>query len=215
MTVASRLIVLAGAFAATAFFGERAMRPEIVPLRVSLVALPGRVSAWTGKDAPPLADDVVSTLGVDEYANRLYAAPAEPPVSLYVGYYGSQRQGDTIHSPLNCLPGAGWQAVSRRTQSVPVEGRGTIAVNHFVIQKGLDRQEVFYWYQSHGRVVASEYWSKAYLMWDALRLHRSDAALVRVISPVLARNDSESAADARLTRFVAALFPHLERVLPS
>ena len=213
---APRLLLLACCFAATAFVSARAMRPEVVPLREPLSDLPTKLDTWFSKDAPPLADDIVSTLGVDEYTNRLYSAPGGIPISLYVGFYGSQRQGDTIHSPLNCLPGAGWQAVSRETVTMPVAGRAEgIGINRFLIQKGLDRQVVLYWYQSHGRVIASEYASKAYLVWDALRLHRSDAALVRVITPILARQDSEAAADERARRFVSALFPHLERFLPS
>jgi EpsI family protein len=84
-----------------------------------------------------------------------------------------------------------------------------------VIEKGLDREAVMYWYQSHGRVVASEYWSKAYLIWDALRFNRSDAALVRVISPIANEDASAHAAADRLTQFVAVMFPQLERLLPA
>ncbi len=57
-------------------------------------------------------------------------------------------------------------------------------VNRFVIQRGLDKQVVIYWYQSHGRVVASEYWGKIYTVVDAIRLNRTDAAMIRVICPV-------------------------------
>jgi EpsI family protein len=88
-------------------------------------------------------------------------------------------------------------------------------VNRFVIRKGTERQVVLYWYQSHGRVVASEYWSKMYLVFDAVRSHRSDAALVRVISPVLPDEDGTSAAVRRVTEFVQALFAPLEGHLPS
>ena len=52
-------------------------------------------------------------LGVDDYLSRAYYRADGAVVGLYMGYYGSQRQGDTIHSPLNCLPGAGWEPVSR------------------------------------------------------------------------------------------------------
>ena len=59
----------------------------------------------------PIDDESLGVLGVDDYLNRVYGRPSIAPVSLYIGYYASQRQGDTIHSPQNCLPGAGWQAV--------------------------------------------------------------------------------------------------------
>ena len=90
-----------------------------------------------------------------------------------------------------------------------------IVVNRFVIRKGADRQVVLYWYQSQGRVVASEYWSKAYMVYDAVRSRRSDAALIRVISAVLPAEEGTSAAERRVTEFVKALFPLLEVHLPS
>ena len=30
------------------------------------------------------------------------------PIGLFIGYFPTQRTGVTIHSPKNCLPGAGW-----------------------------------------------------------------------------------------------------------
>ena len=146
-------------------------------------------------------------------------AAGGPAISLYVGYYGSQRQGDTVHSPLNCLPGAGWvpTAVGRRTLLVADSGHTrSIEVNRVLIQKGLDRQLVLYWYQGHGRVIASEYWGKAYLVVDAIRMNRTDGALVRVMVPL--RDDgkhAEAAADGAAESFARALFPLLGHHLPS
>jgi EpsI family protein len=152
---------------------------------------------------------VVARLGVDDYISRRYSR-AESSVGLYVGYYHSQRQGDTIHSPQNCLPGAGWRPVVSRTTGVRAGGR-TLRVNEYVIQKGLDRQVVFYWYQGRGRVVANEYANKALLMLDAARLNRTNGGLVRMIAPVVTTTD---AAVEELTAFVSALFPRLSRHLP-
>ena len=140
-------------------------------------------------------------------------------MGLYVGYYGSQRQGDTVHSPLNCLPGAGWvpTAVGRRTLSVSDNGHArTIEVNRVVIQKGLDRQLVLYWYQGHGRVVASEYWGKVYLVADAIRMNRTDGALVRVMVPLRDDGrDAEAASEQAAEDFTRDVFPLLGRHLPS
>ena len=118
--------------------------------------LPLAAGWWRGYDAPPLADDVLAQLGVDDYFTREYVNAAGMPVGLYVGYYASQRQGDTIHSPQNCLPGAGWQTVETGVADLQLGGRD-VRVNQFLIQKGLDRQVVLYWYQGRGRVVANEY----------------------------------------------------------
>jgi EpsI family protein len=212
----ARLIFLAALFLVTAALMVRVTRPEVVPLREPLATLPMSLGSWTGRDEPALARAIVDVLGVDEYLMRTYVQASEPPVWLYLGYYRSQREGDTIHSPMNCLPGAGWQPTASSRATIDVPGRASpIEVNHIVIQKGLERQSVFYWYQSQGRVVASEYWSKAYLVYDALRTNRSDAALVRVITPMLPAERTSDAAARRLSAFVQAIFPALTTHLPS
>jgi EpsI family protein len=180
-----------------------------MPSRESLATTPVSLQGWQGMDVA-LGDDVLAQLGVDDYINRRYIAADAPPVALYVGYYASQRQGDTIHSPQNCLPGAGWRPVSAERTTVDLDGR-TIPVNRFIIQKGLDRQAVFYWYQGRSRVVANEFANKAWLMLDAARLRRTDGGLVRAITPVSSAPD---AAFATLTAFSTALFPYLTSRLP-
>jgi EpsI family protein len=212
----ARLVILSLCFLTTAAYARHAMRPEELRPRQPLQTLANEIGRWTGRDAPKFSDDVLAVLGADDLLNRYYLSAREPAVSLYVGYYRSQREGDTIHSPMNCLPGAGWLPVSNDRASIAIAGRDApIVVNRFVIRKGADRQVVLYWYQSHGRVVASEYWSKAYMVYDAVRSHRSDAALIRVISPVLPSEEGTAAAERRVTEFVQALFPHLEAHLPS
>jgi EpsI family protein len=121
-----------------------------------------------------------------------------------------------MHSPLNCLPGAGWTPVrSDRIALAPSGGaapQDSVRINRYVIEKGLDRQVVLYWYQSHGRVIASEYWGKIYLVLDALRLNRTDGALVRIMAPVLT---SEAEAERDALEFARTLAPLLGRYLPS
>jgi EpsI family protein len=89
-----------------------------------------------------------------------------------------------------------------------------IRVNRYIIEKGMDRQLVLYWYQSHGRVIASEYAAKFFLVRDAMQLNRTDAALVRVIAPFNSAN-GEAAAESLTTSFVKALFPRLGQYIPS
>ena len=204
-----RALIAAGMIVAAGIYASGAGAPERVPPREGLATTPVTLAQWEGRDVA-LEDDVIARLGVDDYINRRYVASDAPPVALYVGYYASQRQGDTIHSPQNCLPGAGWQPVTADRTTLDVSGRA-IPVNRFIIQKGLDRQAVFYWYQGRSRVVASEYANKAWLMLDAARLRRTDGGLVRVITPVPSTPD---AAFAALATFSTALFPYLSSRLP-
>lgn len=176
-----------------------------------------QMDEWQGIQLAPLAPEILEAVGVDDYLTRAYVTPERSAVGLYIGYYGSQRQGDTMHSPLNCIPGAGWQPVSHTLLPVSVAANASapaseVVVNRYVIEKGLDRQLVVYWYQSHGRVVASEYWGKYYLVRDAIRLNRTDGALVRVIVPI--GKDGEASAERLAVRFVKSLFPVLGGYLP-
>jgi EpsI family protein len=204
----------------------RGSRSEARPPRESLGTFPMDLAEWSGQSSDRFNQRILTALGVDEYVSRTYTAPAKGSVGLYLGYYDSQREGDTMHSPLNCLPGAGWQPMKQERVTIAVAehvdgatGQSTalrdIVVNRFVIQKGLEKQVVIYWYQSHGRVVASEYWGKIYTVIDAIRLNRTDAALVRIMCPV---GGDDAAAELRAveaaTAFTKAVFPLLGRYLP-
>ena len=93
--------------------------------------------------------------GMSTYLYRSFAPAAGPEFSLYVGYYDHQTQGKTIHSPKNCLPGAGWETLESR-QSQVVAGGKYVPVNRYMIQNNGQRALGFYWYQGRGRVWASE-----------------------------------------------------------
>jgi EpsI family protein len=212
----TRVALLCLVFLGTAGLIARASKPENTPLRESLTEMPLRVGDWTGQPTQAIDSRVMAVLGVDDYVNRTYFSPDLFPLHLYVGYYQSQREGDTMHSPLNCLPGAGWNPIKRGHITVPISGEAAIEINRIVILKGLDKQVVLYWYQSHGRVVASEYWGKIYTVLDAVKTNRTDAALVRVICPVAGTEAaSEAFAERQAIEFVKSLFPLLERFLPS
>lgn len=196
----------------------RADRQEDVPLRTSFGVFPMQIGEWTGMAQTPFTQEIIDVLGVDDYVTRAYFLPDRSGVGLYIGYWASQRQGDTIHSPLNCLPGAGWEPISQSIIQVPDPRRpdgGTVPVNRVLIQKGLERQLVYYWYQSHGRIVADEYRGRFYLMLDAARLNRTDGAMIRVLAPV--RNETpaaEAEAERLAARFTQELLPELGAFLP-
>jgi EpsI family protein len=210
----TRAVILSGLILAAGLYSARANGDEVSAPREPLAAMPRTLGAWSDPIDLPLDREVRDVLGVDDYINRTYVDAAAQPVNLYIGYYRSQRQGDTIHSPQNCLPGAGWQPVEGGRTTLDINGR-RVPVNRYVIQKGLDRQVVLYWYQGRGRVVANEYANKFWLMLDAARLHRSDGALVRVVAPVTrAANGSLAGADAAAAAFTREIFPRLSRFLP-
>ncbi len=205
MWITAALLVGATVFLHTLSHGE-----AVVP-RAPLRELPYTLGSWTGQEQP-LESRIVQAVGVSDYANRLFFNQLDPPVQLYVGYYASQRTGDTIHSPKNCLPGAGWDPVQSGYATIAVPDGRKIVVNEYVIQQGLDKQLVFYWYQGRGRVVASEYAGKFWMVADAISRNRTDGALVRLVTPM---NGPEAKARARLESFTQLIFPRLDQLIPN
>lgn len=178
-----------------------------VVLPVQLGALPLEFGQWHGTEEK-IDPSIIKANGVDDYVNRLYTGSDGRAVGLYVGYFGSQRTDESIHSPRNCLPGTGWQPVGSSQISVRVPDGREIRINKYVVQKGLDRQVVLYWYQSHGRVIASEYTAKLDMVVDAISLHRTDSALIRVNTPL---NDSGT---ERAAAFVSDIWTELNQRIP-
>jgi EpsI family protein len=185
---------------------------EPIMARQPLKNLPYQIGSWQGTEHP-LEQRIVQAVSVTDYTNRVYTSSVATPVELYIGYYASQRTGDTIHSPKNCLPGAGWDPIQSGYTTIPV-GNGTqITVNEYVIAQGLNKQLVFYWYQGRGRVVASEYWGKLWMIHDAITRNRTDGALVRLIAPITDNNTAE--AKATLVKFTQMIFPSLSEFIPN
>lgn len=160
----------------------------------------------------PFDQDTLKVLGVTDYLNRAYFSPTAGELGLYIGYFRTQRTGAAIHSPKNCLPGAGWQPTVSETYQLSLDDGRKVPVNLYVIRKDLDQQIVIYWYQSHGRVVASEYWGKYYMVADAIRLNRTDAALVRITAPV--RNGNTDAARDQAIAFAKQVAVDVEQIIP-
>jgi EpsI family protein len=222
------MILRAAAVAAVILSGgayaSLAQAPDRQVARATLASLPCKVDRWTCGGDTPLDDKTLAVLGVDDYINRTYRVlppqagshetESREAVGLYIGYYASQRQGEAIHSPQNCLPGSGWQPVSAARTTLDT-GSGAIPINRYVVQRGLDRQVVLYWYQGRGRVVANEYVNKFWLMLDQGRLHRSNGALVRLVVPVTGTDAAALAsASASADQFARAMYPRLSPYLP-
>jgi len=175
-----------------------------------LDSLPYQVSEWSGRDAAPPDAETLRILAADSYLNRSYAGASGTPIDLYIAYYDRQRPGVSIHSPLHCLPGTGWEPLDIATVPLqPIDGSGAEA-RRMIVRKNLDRALVLYWYAIHGRTIADETISKAWLLHDSLRFHRSDAALVRIVVPI--REGSADAAQREGLAFaqgVLGYLPHL------
>jgi len=169
-------------------------RNEVFAKGLPLNSFPRQLGAWTATDLP-IDQETLDILGPGDFLLRKYSpqGEADPTVNLYIAYFHSQRAGDTIHSPKNCLPGAGWLPAESDRISLSVPSHVPFPVNRYVITKGDSRLLVLYWYWAHDRGVASEYWAKYYLIKDSIRMNRSDGALVRIMTSMYPGETSEAA----------------------
>lgn len=186
---------------------------ESVPAKMDLDTFPKAIAGWRGSE-DFFDPQVYDVLGVDDSVLINYRSSDEKPVQLYVGYYQSQREGDLIHSPKNCLPGSGWLITNTSIERLTLPGVTTreIDVVKLILQKGAGRQVVLYWFQSRGRFIASEYLQKIYMVWDSLTKNRTDEAFVRLIAPVGTKG--EAFTTEYLKKFAVTAIPVLEAYLP-
>jgi EpsI family protein len=204
------VILVAGAAFVMHTRGQSAM-PLVAPLNTILDTIPG----YRTKDQV-ISDDERRVAGMTNYVARAYSKDSAVAFTTLVSYYERQTQGKTIHSPRNCLPGAGWEVLTPGTKSVMAEG-GPHVVNHFVLKNGPVTAITYYWYQGRGRVVANEYQVKWNLLRDAALAGHTEEALVRVVV-YLPRNSSGEAsvaeADSLGSAIAGQLIHEVRRVLP-
>jgi EpsI family protein len=182
--------------------------------RRELKEMPSQVGTWRQLGVDQRFDpQTESVLRADDYLSRTYALPDGRAASFYVGYYATQRTGATYHSPLNCLPGSGWEMNEAATVTItPASGAQPFEANRYIVQNGDEKQLLVYWYQGRGRQTASEYWGKIYTVIDSVRRRRSDGAMVRVMMPV---GPSEEAALSAATDLAAQVAPVLPEFVPN
>lgn len=201
-----------GALATFSAHGQHAM-----DLRAPLeVAVPEFLDGKRAQDVQ-ISKAEQRVAGMSDYVMRVYSQAGNlsdqvaASFSVYVGYYASQTRGRTIHSPKNCLPGAGWEALTASQVAIQTPN-GPVMVNRYILQREKQRALVLYWYQGRGRVEANEYRVKWNLLRDAAIKGRSDEALVRVVVPA-PRSEDEALAVA--TRVAEKLVPAVNKSLPS
>jgi len=188
-------------------------KPDISLPRKSLAEFPMELGDWVAISDHKMDDGSMRVLLVDDYFMRNYRNSKGEVIGLYVGYFKSQKEGKGIHSPRQCLPGSGWVPVNTEVYQMTAPGHnpGTVPVNKFVMGKGLDRQLFLFWYHGRGRVYASEYWNKIYLIWDGLTQKRTDGALVRVNNLII--GNTEEALKTQ-SDFIQLFLPLLKEYIP-
>jgi exosortase D (VPLPA-CTERM-specific) len=179
--------------------------------REPLVVFPQRLDGWSGSSRT-LEPSIARVLRADDYFSAFYVSPDEGAgVDFFVAWYERQTEGSGIHSPEVCIPAGGWEVSAWRQVDVALPSGETVPVNRAVIQKGAERQLVYFWFEQRGRRMTSDYAVKTLTVWDSLIRGRTDGGLVRLITPM--RGDGDDA-DARLRRFMEIGLTELPRFMP-
>ncbi len=185
---------------------------EAVPIRKSLDNFPAVVGDWREEEGVFFWEAVLNILKVKDYIMRRYVDPSGRSLWLYIGYWDTQQKGAQVHSPKNCLVGAGWEPLEASRLTIPLSPPSApITVNRYIIQKGEQHQLVLYWYDSQGQAVASEFNAKLQLVKNAIFKNRTDGALVRITSPIYG---SVQETVRMQIGYIQAMYPNLTEFLP-
>lgn len=194
------------------FFVYRAPHGKSMALQQSIFTFEDQIGEWKGEHPRELDEKVLEVLRLNNYVDRVYRNSRGEWISLYVGYFEDQKSGQTIHSPKNCLPGAGWNFAQSQEVILTIESEYptiTLKALRGILVNRNEKLLSYYWFQSRGRFIASEYWHKFYLILDAIRYNRTDGSLVRVLVPIPENGDIEQV-DAQIKAFIKEFTPILQ-----
>lgn len=209
-----RVIVVLILLAAAWYAMRSTAEVQPVPIKKPLASFPHTIGEYSLSNAFQSSAEVVEMLGVDDYIQYNYLRPDGRRINLYVGYYKAVGVTGSYHSPRNCIPGGGWgiDAIETRDLDRGIGGTGTAEVSSMLIRNGNAYQVVYYWFQNRGRIIASEYWEKMYLVLDAVFQGRRDGTFVRIMSEV--SGDDIAATEKELKLFSEQVMTQLENFLP-
>ena len=206
----SRSLIASALMIMVALLVQFAAKSISVPPLRTLSQFPTTIGQWHGQ-VSRFDQRIYDILGVDDSFLCDYTRPNGKKVNLYIGYYSSQKEGELIHSPKNCMPGAGWNIIRTSLVQIDFPRIGPKKVIKLVLKKGTERQVMLYWFQSRGRIISSEYWQKIYLVYDSIFKQRTDGSFVRLMAPV---EKGEKETTRYLVGFAQELYPVLDSYIP-
>ncbi|TDL90593.1 VPLPA-CTERM-specific exosortase XrtD [Meridianimarinicoccus aquatilis] len=188
--------------------------PTTLPDRTPFMLFPRQID---GKYAAfqSLDPEVAATLAADDYVSANYQAGSDPTVNVFVAYYDDQTNGGGIHSPEVCLPVGGWEVFSIDPYEVsfPDTVYGDFTLNRSVIQKGVNKQLVYYWFEQRGKRMTNDFLTKLVVVYDSWTRGRRDGAIIRFVTPI-GTGETEQEADQRVQAFMAEALKVMPRYVP-
>jgi exosortase D (VPLPA-CTERM-specific) len=185
-------------------------REEVIPPRETFDSYPLQLGGWVGR-RHEFQNGENDILKLKDYFLADYNR-ANTNVGVYLGYTESQRRGFVPHSPKACIPGGGWEIADTKLRHIDIDANKQFKVTRMVIARGESKQLIYYWFHQRGRDLSNEFPMKFALLYDAIKLNRTDGAIVRFTTPIY---KSEENADVVLTEFIRLNYPKFQQFIPN
>ena len=185
--------------------------PDHKPLKHNF---PMQFGNWEGERLF-LSEEILSSLWADDYVTGNFInTKTKNHLHLLISYYDMQTTQHSAHAPASCLLGGGWIMAGKGVLPPSPETGRDFAIARIVLNQGDTKLLSNFWFQQRGRHIVSEWWNKAWLIWDAITMQRTDGALVRV-EMYLHPNQSVEEGQRILDTFLKELYPTVLNYIPS
>ncbi len=151
------------------------------------------VDGWKAGPHIPYDKEVINTLALDDYANRMYVK-GDKSIFLYIGYYLTASKVGSAHDPLVCFPGQGWMISARSSGTIEVGEHGNHKVSYSImtVKRGVeDSNVILYWFQANETANADTLSQKINAIMQKLTNVKDDNAFVRLTCATREKSESE------------------------
>ena len=196
-------VTLAGARLAAKYHASQRRHPD-------WSSVPYKAGEWIGQDTA--IDPIFGMDPADTSLVRLFHESGEPPIVLYIGFYGDLGGVMQFHSPEICYPSQGWALVSSN-YSQPIRYRDrSLRPQEAIVEKEGSQRIVVWWYSSGSKAFENRIrYLYTTLMIGSLK-GRTDGSLVRIEAMI--GKDGVDAARNRLLEFERQILPGIDQALP-
>jgi hypothetical protein len=125
-------------------------RQQDMPLAAPLSTLPGEVAGYPGTERP-ITEEEQRVAGMTNYSFRTIARDSTIAFTSTSATTITD-PGQDIHSPKNCLPGSGWEALAQSEKTVTTPGPARKRSNVTCCRTEEQRALVLYGTWGRGRV---------------------------------------------------------------
>lgn len=194
-------------------------RQEFEILEKRITRLPMTIEPFIGSELV-LGDNIIRELDADAFVNRVYIIKRNTDkinVYLYIGYYGTEKDGRTDHNPNACLPSQGWAIIKEK--KVPIEvilankHPEKIKITRLLVKSGPNKKLVYHWYQADGNtIVSSGIQQNINRFLKRIMNKANDGAFVQVSINIPSNSDNDE--EKILQMFIQKILPHLKNNWP-